>query len=115
MQVDCIGTYDFGIQIGRRAPRRKRWRWYSGNMTWDSLNFLFLCAKGKGSVHMPLAEYWYRNPPHPVDIHALKKDLKVPITKLIETKGAAAFKINIATQEDNRPEAEVLNEEELEE
>ena len=52
-RIECYGSYDFGIQMGRRhKPHRKGWRWASGSpVTWDSLEHLLAVAEKRGSVH----------------------------------------------------------------
>lgn len=47
-RIECVGTYDFGLTIGRRS----KGRWSSGSpMGWDSINHLIAVAEQRGSVH----------------------------------------------------------------
>lgn len=55
-RIECYGTYDFGIEMGRRRwikrGTRRRWEWVSGSpVSWGSLEHLLAVAEKRGSVH----------------------------------------------------------------
>ena len=95
--VSCFGTYDFGIKIGRRAKRRKKWRWHSGAHQWESLDDLIATAAGRGSVHFPLHEFWGKNPPLGYLVFEIRQRPRVPIDQYIPYKGAANIRVVIET------------------
>ena len=105
--VSCFGSYDFGIKIGRRWNKHKKWRWYSGHMQWGSLDDLIAAAEGRGSVHFPLHEFWGKNPLVKNSLSdyilgRIKERPRVPIDQYIPYKGAANIRVVIETLEDAR-------------
>ena len=105
--VSCFGTYGFGIKIGRRWNKHKKWRWYSGAHQWASLDDLIASAEGRGSVHFPLHEFWGKNPPHLDRIVSrfwkfIKQRPRVSIDQYIPYKGAANIRVVIETLDDVR-------------
>ena len=103
-RISCIGTYDFGLKIGRRAKsgRRNRWRWYNGYHLWNSIENILATAEGRGSVHFPLFEYWGHNPPPASALVTIRARPQVQIDQYVPYKGTANIRVVIDTLDDLR-------------
>ena len=105
MHISCIGSYGFGVKIGRRKKsKRKGWRWHSGYHQWDTLDSLIVTAQGRGSVNFPLFHHWSRTPVPGWLLLPLQNGPRVPIENYIAYKGAANIRVVIKTLEDARPD-----------
>lgn len=105
-QIDCVGTWTFGVKIGRRkkSGRKRRWRWYSGYHQWASIDHIVATAEGRGSVHFPLHDFWGSSPPLEALIAPVRLRPQVSQTRFISYKGAAGIRVVISTIEDARPD-----------
>lgn len=103
-RIDCDGSYDFGIRIGRRrkSGRKQRWRWYSGDLMWYSLGDLIATAEGRGSVDFPLFEHWGRNHPGDALLGPVRHRPQLPITQYVQYRGADSIRVVIDTLDDLR-------------
>ena len=105
-QIDCFGSWGFGVKIGRRkkSGRKHRWRWYSGALQWDSTDQIIATAEGRGSVHFHLFEYWGRNRPAESMLNLVRIRPRIPQTRFVPYKGADGIRVVINTIEDLRPD-----------
>ena len=111
-RIECDGTYDFKIELGRyhrykkydagKARRTTRESWTSGSpVRWESLEHLIAVAEKRGSIHYARYEHYakYRDL-NPVYMERIRAARQQHIDRLTPAyKGAAAIKVVIETLE----------------
>ena len=107
-RIECYGTWDFGIEFGRRRRvkrgRNRRWEWSSGKVSWESLEQLLAVAQRRGSVKDDCYEYFAQHRASSKALERIDQKRRSHIDRLTPPfKGAASIR---AEYEEHRNVAE---------